>query len=237
MVDDSVTEGASLQELILVVDDDPKIAVLVELYLTRAGYRVAVAGDGRAAVRLLRESEPALVVLDLMLPELDGRAVARVAREEAHIPIVMLSALSSIADRVSGLEAGADDYVAKPFAPSELVARVRSVLRRARPPAPSGGLRRGRLALDLDRHRVEVAGLGVELSAVEFELLASLVIAQGRVLTRDQLVDRLHPHGDGIQGRSIDVYIKRLRAKLGDDPTEPRFVETVRAVGYRAGTG
>ena len=225
------------RDLVLVVDDDPKIARLVELYLERAGFQVAVAGDGLTALRLIREREPALIVLDVMLPDLDGHAVTRVTREEATIPIVMLSALGSTQHRVTGLEAGADDYLAKPFAPSELVARVRSVLRRSRPSRTSKPLRRGELMLDVEERRVELAGVSVELSAAEFEILAALMEAGGRLLTRDQLIDRLRPYGEGIQDRSVDVYVARLRAKLGDHPARPRFVVTVRGAGYRLGTG
>ena len=173
------------------------------------------------------------MVLDLMLPGVDGHTVARIAREEAGIPIVMLSALGSTRDRVSGLEAGADDYVAKPFAPSELVARVRSVLRRARPAQPAAPLQRGDLLLDLGGHRAAVGGRSLELSPAEFEILAALLKAGGRVVTRDQLINRLHPHGEGIDNRSIDVYVGRLRTKLGDSSARPRFVATVRGVGYR----
>lgn len=220
-----------VNQRVLVVDDDPKIANLVELYLTRAGFEVAVAGDGLVALRLMREMEPVLIVLDLMLPGADGNTVARIAREEAGIPIVMLSALGSIRDRVNGLEAGADDYVAKPFAPTELVARVRSVLRRARPESHAAPVRIGDLLFDEAGHRVELAGRLVELSPAEFEILAALVEARGRVVTRDQLIDRLHPHGEGIVDRTIDVYVSRLRAKLGNE----RYVVTVRAAGYRLG--
>lgn len=220
-----------VNQRVLVVDDDPKIANLVELYLTRAGFEVAVAGDGLVALRLMREIEPVLIVLDLMLPGADGNTVARIAREEAGIPIVMLSALGSIRDRVNGLEAGADDYVAKPFAPTELVARVRSVLRRARPESHAAPVRIGDLLFDQAGHRVELAGRLIELSPAEFEILAALVEARGRVVTRDQLIDRLHPHGEGIVDRTIDVYVSRLRAKLGNE----RYVVTVRAAGYRLG--
>jgi two-component system, OmpR family, response regulator MtrA len=222
---------------VLVVDDDPKIAGLVQMYLERAGFEVAVAADGLNALRLMREIEPALIVLDLMLPGVDGNSVARIAREEAGIPIVMLTALGSTRDRVIGLEAGADDYVAKPFAPSELVARVRSVLRRARPAQPATALRHGELVLDLERHWVELAGRSVELSPAEFEILAALLEADGRVVTRDQLINRLHPHGEGIDDRSIDVYIGRLRVRLGESSARPRLVLTVRGVGYRIGGG
>lgn len=229
--------AAKHADLVLVVEDDAKIAALVRLYLERAGFAVAIASDGLGGLRLMRELSPALIVLDLMLPGVDGHTVARIAREEAGIPIVMLTALGSLRHRVSGLEAGADDYLAKPFAPPELVARVRSVLRRAKPAFKPGLLHRGELTLDPGDRRVEVEGQVVELSPAEFEILASLFDAEGRVLTRDQLVDRLHPVGEGIDRRSIDVYVRRLRVKLGDDTAKPRFVVTVRAVGYRLGAG
>ena len=224
------------QELVLVVDDDPKIANLVRLYLERAGFEVAVASEGLGALRLMREHEPELVVLDLMLPGMDGSTVARLAREETGVPIIMLTALGSTRDRVSGLEAGADDYVAKPFAPAELVARVRSVLRRGGPARQAGPLRCGDLMFDPKRHRVEVSGRPVELSPSEFEILAQLLETRGRVVTREQLVDRLHPRGEWIDDRSIDVYIRRLRMKLGDRPSRPRFVVTARGAGYRLGS-
>ena len=224
------------QDLILVVDDDPKIAALVKLYLERAGFAVATAGDGLEALQLMRRNQPALMVLDLMLPGLDGAGVARIARDEAGIPIVMLTALGSTRHRVDGLESGADDYVAKPFAPAELVARVRSVLRRARRTVPAKPIRHGALLVDVAGHQVELSGNNVDLSPAEFEVLSALVEARGRVVTRQQLVDRLHPNGDGIDDRSIDVYVGRLRSKLGDGSAR-RFVVTARGVGYRLGEG
>jgi DNA-binding response OmpR family regulator len=223
--------------LVLVVEDDLKIADLVRLYLERAGYDVAVATDGFAGLRLMRQLNPALIVLDLMLPGVDGHTVARIAREETAVPIVMLTALGSWRQRVSGLDAGADDYVAKPFAPAELVARVRSVLRRTRPAMKPGILERGELRFEPGERRVTVAGVEVTLSPAELDLLAALFEAEGRVLTRDQIVDRLHPRGDWIDVRSIDVYVRRLRQKLGDAPARPRFVVTARGAGYRLGKG
>jgi DNA-binding response OmpR family regulator len=222
---------------VLVVDDDPKIAGLVRLYLERAGFEVTVAGDGLGALRVMREVDPALIVLDLMLPGADGNTVARIAREETGVPIVILSALGSTRDRVIGLESGADDYVAKPFDPSELVARVRSVLRRARPAQGAATMQHGELTLDIEMRQVTLAGRAVELSPAEFEILAALLDAGGRVVTRDQLVNRLHPQGEGIDDRSIDVYVGRLRVKLADSAAEPRFVVTVRGVGYRLARG
>lgn len=221
-------------ELVLVVDDDLMIAQLVEKYLQRAGYRVAIAQDGLTALRLIRELSPALVVLDLMLPELDGQAVARAAREENEISIIMLTALGSTAQRIAGLESGADDYLAKPFAPSELVARVRSVLRRSRP-ARTSPVRYGDIVVDPSRRVAKLRDQALDLTGSEFDLLHALVQARGRVLTREFLIESvLRSSVDhGIQDRSIDVYVRRLRSKLGDDAHDPGHVVTVRGLGYR----
>jgi DNA-binding response OmpR family regulator len=225
-------------DLIVVVDDDVKIGKLIEAYLVREGYRVALASDGLSALRLIRELSPALVVLDLMLPELGGLAVARTAREEGEVSIIMLTAMGSTPERIQGLNAGADDYLAKPFSPSELVARIRSVLRRTRPRRSGGVIRHGDIAIDRDRRTAWLGTCGLDLTATEFDLLEALVGAGGRVLTRDRLIDLLHPTAsDPIQGRSINVYVRRLRSKLGDSAESPRHLLTVRGVGYRlAGT-
>jgi DNA-binding response OmpR family regulator len=220
-------------QLILVVDDDLMIAQLVEKYLQRGGYRVAIAQDGLTALRMIRELSPALVVLDLMLPELDGQAVARAAREENDVSIIMLTALGSTAQRVAGLESGADDYLAKPFAPSELMARVRSVLRRTRSPRTSA-IRYGDIVVDPSRRVAKLHDHTLDLTTSEFDLLQALVHARGRVLTREFLIDAvIRSDADGIQDRSIDVYVRRLRSKLGDDARDPGHVVTVRGVGYR----
>ncbi|HEY4866499.1 MAG TPA: response regulator transcription factor [Candidatus Dormibacteraeota bacterium] len=226
---------AAGRELILVVDDDPKIVALVRAYLVSAGFEVITAQDGAEALRLIREREPRLVVLDLMLPEVDGFEVTRDVRRWSRVPILMLTARSSVGDRIGGLREGADDYLVKPFAPSELVARVKAILRRVVPPdAGRQRLRHGDLEIDLDRHEVLRSGMLVELSALEFRLLAALVEADGRVLSRDRLLDVLSgPDTDGVLERSVDVYVGRLRAKLGDDPEQPRYVTTVRGAGYR----
>src|SRR3984893_1244321 len=226
---------AAGRELILVVDDDPKIVALVRAYLVSAGFDVITAPDGAEALRLIREREPRLVVLDLMLPEVDGFEVTRDVRRWSRVPILMLTAPSTGGDRIGGLGEGADDYLVKPFAPSELVARVKAILRRVVPPdAGRQSLRHGDLEIDLDRHEVLRSGMLVELSALEFRLLAALVEADGRVLSRDRLLDVLSgPDTDGVLERSVDVYVGRLRAKLGDDPEHPRYVTTVRGAGYR----
>ncbi|MEJ7696047.1 MAG: response regulator transcription factor [Candidatus Limnocylindrales bacterium] len=243
---------------ILVVDDDAKIVRLVRTYLERDGFNVVTAADGPAALEAIETHQPALVVLDLMLPELDGRAVIRAVRkdeEAAHTPILVLSARSSTIDRIAGLEDGADDYLPKPFSPAELVLRVKSILRRvgaptseaasaasgaspASPaPVPSGPLiRHGDLTIDPDRHEVRrEGGVVIDLTRVEFRLLSAILGADGRVLSRDQLLDAVYGHEAAeVMDRTIDVHIRRLRDKLDDDPEAPRYVQTVRGVGYRA---
>ena len=224
---------------ILVVDDDPKIVALVLAYLERERFRVVTAGDGRAALRAIEEHAPRLVVLDLMLPEVDGLAVIRRTRAMGDIPILVLSARGSTGDRIQGLSEGADDYLPKPFSPAELVARVRTILRRTERDALDGGAdvryRTGDLEVDLARHAVRIAGREVVLSILELRLLVALLAADGRILSRDQLLDAIHGVGEAdVTDRAIDVYVKRLREKLGDDPAAPRFVATVRGAGYRA---
>ena len=224
---------------ILVVDDDPKIVALVKAYLERERYRVITAGDGRAALRAIEEHAPRLVVLDLMLPEVDGLAVIRRTRALGDVPILVLSARGSTGERIQGLTEGADDYLPKPFSPAELVARVRTILRRTERDQvdleANARYRTGDLEVDVARHAVRVAGAEVMLSILELRLLVALLAADGRILTRDQLLDAIHGTGEAeVADRAIDVYVKRLREKLGDDPVAPRYVATVRGAGYRA---
>ena len=223
---------------VLVVDDDPKIVQLVRAYLEREGFAVVTAGDGRAALAAIRELTPRLIVLDLMLPEIDGMTVARRVREDSDTPILMLSARSAVADRIQGISEGADDYLSKPFSPAELVVRVKAILRRARPARSRGPLRLGDLEIDRERHEVRRAGEALSLTAAELRLLIALVEAQGRVLTRDALLDALYGNDTTeTVDRTVDVYIGRLRDKLGDRSGRPRYVATVRGTGYRAVTG
>ena len=223
---------------VLVVDDDPKIVQLVRAYLEREGFVVVTAGDGRAALAAIRELTPRLIVLDLMLPEIDGMTVARRVREDSDTPILMLSARSAVADRIQGISEGADDYLSKPFSPAELVVRVKAILRRARPARSRGPLRLGDLEIDRERHEVRRAGEALSLTAAELRLLIALVEAQGRVLTRDALLDALYGNDTTeTVDRTVDVYIGRLRDKLGDRSGRPRYVATVRGTGYRAVTG
>jgi len=225
---------------ILVVDDDAKIVHLLRTYLEHAGFSVIEAGDGQAALAAIALDRPALVVLDVMLPSVDGLAVLEAVRRTSRVPVIMLSARAATDDRIEGLELGADDYLAKPFSPAELVVRVRRLLDRSAesastsPAAHREPLRVADLTLDPERHEVLRNGDTVSLTLAEFRLLAALLSADGRVLTRDQLIDALHG-GDGlVLDRTIDVHIRRLRQKLGDDPASPRYVATVRGVGYRS---
>jgi DNA-binding response OmpR family regulator len=220
---------------ILIVDDDPKIVQLVRAYLEREGFPVVTAADGRAALAVIREHEPRLIVLDLMLPEIDGMTVARRVREDSDTPIVMLSARSAVADRIQGLAEGADDYLAKPFSPAELVVRVKAVLRRSRSTPQRGPLRLSDLEIDRERHEVRRHGTTLALTAAELRLLIALVEAEGRVLTRESLLDALYgPDANETVDRTVDVYVGRLREKLGDDSERARYVATVRGAGYRA---
>ena len=224
---------------ILVVDDDPKIVTLVRTYLEREGFSVVTAGDGRAALAAVGESKPRLIVLDIMLPELDGLALMRILRERSEVPIVLLSARGSTADRVYGIHEGADDYLVKPFSPAELVVRVKAVLRRtersAERPKDRGTLEHGDLAVDLDRLEVRRDRRLISLTAAEFRLLTALIQAEGRVLTRQALLDALYGpvQGDALE-RTIDVHVGRLRDKLGEVVDHPRYIATVRGAGYRA---
>jgi DNA-binding response OmpR family regulator len=223
---------------ILVVDDDAKIVRLVRMYLEREGFRVLDAADGRQALATIALEPPALVVLDVMLPGVDGLSVLRAVRRTSRVPILMLSARGATEDRIAGLRSGADDYLPKPFSPAELVLRVRRILERTEVPASaraSAALRRADLVLDPERHETTIGGRPVELTALEFRLLEALLLADGRVLTRDQLLDTLHGTGEvDVLDRTVDALVKRLREKLGDDPERPRYVATVRGVGYRA---
>jgi len=222
-------------KLILVVEDETKIARLVRDYLEHAGFEVLVAGDGDAALANVRRSRPDLVVLDLGLPGRDGLDVARTLRRTSDVPIVMLTARGDETDRVVGLELGADDYVVKPFGPKELVARVRAVLRRTET-ARAGGpevLRVADVEVDVGRMRVAVAGRPVELTPTEFQLLATLVREPGRVFTRGQLLDAVHGVAFESYERAVDAHVKNIRKKLEPVPGRPRYLLTVHGVGYR----
>jgi two-component system, OmpR family, alkaline phosphatase synthesis response regulator PhoP len=233
-----VRSARAMDGSVLVVDDDPKILELVRVYLQRAGYVVWTAADGEDALRKIEAHRPSLMVLDVMLPNVDGLVLARHLRDERdNLPILMMSALGTVSDRITGLVQGADDYLAKPFSPAELVARVNALMRRSSPGAlPTETLHHGDLQIDLERREVLRAGQPVALSDLEFRLVVTLIRANGRVLSREQLVESVYGLGEDVTGRAIDVTIKRIRAKLGDDVGAPRYISTVRGAGYRAAT-
>ena len=201
-----------MNERILVVDDEPKIVKLARDYLERSGYVVLTAGDGRTALSMARSEKPDMVVLDLNLPELDGLDVCRTLRRESDVPIIMLTARIDETDRLIGLELGADDYITKPFSPRELVARVRAVLRRVRGGVvPTEFIQVGDIEIDLNGHRASRAGETVQLTRIEFNLLAILAQHAGQTMSREQLLDRLHGFSQDSYERSIDAHVKDLR--------------------------
>jgi DNA-binding response OmpR family regulator len=227
-------ENRGVRRAVLVVDDDRKIVDLVTLYLRRDGYEVLAAYDGRQALDLARRKQPDLIVLDLLLPELDGISVCRVLRAESRVPIIMLTARSTDADKLIGLDLGADDYLTKPFNPRELMARIRAVLRRAAPDeAPAEDLQFGDLAISLARHQVTARGQAVNVTPTEFRLLEALAREPGRAFSRGELLDRAFGYDyDGLE-RTVDVHIMNLRRKIEPEPGRPRYVVTVPGVGYR----
>ena len=227
-----------MAQRILIVDDEDKIRSLVGSYLRSEGYQVEEAATGESAVEQVKSRAPDLVILDLRLPGIDGLETLRQIRRTSDVYIIVLSARSEETDKLIGLEVGADDYVTKPFSPRELVARVRTVLRRGR----GGGtaddsLHFAGLAIDVDRREVAVDGHPVELTALEFDLLASLASAPGRVFTRRQLIERVWGWDFFGDERIVDVHIRNLRKALGDPADDPRFVGTVRGVGYKLVAG
>jgi DNA-binding response OmpR family regulator len=218
---------------VLVVDDDVKTVELVKLYLNRDGYKVITAYDGVEALRLARESHPDLIVLDLMLPGMDGLEVCRTIREESDVPIIMLTARTTDQDKLTGLSLGADDYVTKPFSPRELAARVRAVLRRIPGERGPDEIKHRELTVDFVRHEAYLAAKPLNLTTVEFKLLGVLAREPGRVFSRAQLIEKALGYGfDGFD-RTIDVHILNLRRKLEPDPKHPRYLKTVYGAGYK----
>jgi DNA-binding response OmpR family regulator len=219
---------------VLVVDDEPIVREVVVGYLQRDGFRTLEAGDGDQARELLEQDPPNLVVLDLMLPGMDGLELCRWIRARSDLPVIMLTARGEEADRIVGLELGADDYVTKPFSPRELAARVRTVLRRSSPPAVGEArLTFDRLELDASTREVTKGGEPVRLTAREFDLLWFLASHPRRVFSRSQLMDRVWGYEAALDTGTVTVHVRRLREKVEDDPSRPRFLETVWGVGYR----
>ena len=225
-----------MMDKILVVEDDKKTASLIKLYLEREGFQTVIAYDGRQALELAEQHRPIFVILDLMLPVLDGWEVCRRLRQSSDVPILMLTARGDEVDRVSGLTLGADDYVVKPFSPRELVARVKAILRRGRPEAANQEkvLSFEDLTLDLEKHKVTLEGRPILLTPHEFKLLQTLMAAPGKVFVRKELLDRLYPRNEAtVIDRVVDVHMGKLRQKIEKDPSNPRYILTARGIGYQ----
>jgi two-component system, OmpR family, alkaline phosphatase synthesis response regulator PhoP len=218
---------------VLVVDDDVKTVELVRLYLDRDGYQVLTAYDGIEALRLARESCPDLIILDLMLPDINGLEVCRTLRHESDVPIIMLTARTTDQDKLRGLDLGADDYVTKPFSPKELAARVRAVLRRLPGERGPEEIKCGELSMDFTKHEAFFAGRPLDLTTVEFRLLGILVKEPGRVCSRASLIEEALGYDFEGFDRTIDVHILNLRRKLEPDPSHPRYIKTVYGIGYK----
>jgi DNA-binding response OmpR family regulator len=220
---------------ILIAEDDKKTASLVVLYLEKEGFQTLVAHDGHQALDLAARYKPGFVILDLMLPIVDGWEVCRELRRTSDVPLLILSAREDELDRVLGLTLGADDYVVKPFSPRELVARVKAILRRTHssPTSSQSLLSYGGLVLDRDKRKVTRNGKPVVLTPSEYTLLQALMAAPGRVFSRQELLERLYPDGDAVVDRVIDVHIGKLRQKIETDAAQPGYVLTVRGIGYQ----
>jgi two-component system response regulator MtrA len=219
---------------VLVVDDDTALAEMIGIVLRSEGFEPSFCADGDGALAAFRQTQPDLVLLDLMLPGKDGNEVCRLIRAESGVPIVMLTAKSDTIDVVVGLESGADDYISKPFKPKELIARVRARLRRSDEPAPEH-LTIGDLAIDVTGHRVARAGVPISLTPLEFDLLVALARKPWQVFTREVLLEKVWGYRHAADTRLVNVHVQRLRSKIEADPEQPEIVVTVRGVGYKAG--
>lgn len=222
-----------MNSTILIIDDDTKLTTLLRGYLEKFGMAVQSASDPEMGLAMVKKSLPDLVILDIMLPGMDGFEVCRRIRKNHTVPIIMLTARGDVADRIVGLELGADDYLPKPFEPRELVARIQSVLRRSTDAKEGRRIVAGELELDLDGHGAALAGKKVDLTAMEFDLLTLFARNPGVVLDRERIFESIKGLDDDSFDRSIDVLVSRLRAKLGDDPRNPRLLKTIRGAGYK----
>ena len=221
---------------ILVVEDEESVLDPLELLLTKEGFSIITARDGKEALEKFDQSSPDLILLDLMLPEISGTQVCRQIRSKSSVPIIMLTAKDTEVDKVVGLELGADDYIVKPYSKAELVARIKAVLRRQKAETQSGDLgliSAGPVSIDIDRHLVTINGSTISLPLKEFELLEFLARNKGRVLTRTQLIDRVWGSDYFGDTKTLDVHVKRLRAKIEKDPANPVYIQTIRGLGYK----
>jgi DNA-binding response OmpR family regulator len=219
---------------ILIVEDDGNTATLVKTYLEREGFETITAADGEKALQLARQKKPGFVILDIMLPKIDGWEVCRQLRTFSNVPVLMLTAREEEIDRVTGLSLGADDYVVKPFSPRELVARVKAILRRFHPTQVDKGekLVCGKLVMDLGKHKVSLNRRTINLTASEYKLLQTLMRTPGRVFSRNELLDVFYQHGEIVVDRVVDVHIGKLRQKIEERPSQPRYILTIRGFGY-----
>jgi DNA-binding response OmpR family regulator len=228
--------GFENQKKVLVIEDDLNTANLVVVYLEKEGFQALQAHDGEKGLALAVKHRPDLVILDLMLPRMDGWEVCRRLRQTSEVPLIMLTARGEEIDRVSGLTLGADDYVVKPFSPRELVARVKAILRRSAHPAPASNdvLSHGDIRLDKEKRRLSVKEDFIDLTPHEYALLEALMGSPGRTFTRDELLDRLYPNGEAVViERVVDVHVGKLRHKIEPDPNHPQYILTARGIGYR----
>lgn len=223
------------QGTVLIVEDDRNTAALVATYLEREGFATVVVHDGGQAIHAAGGCNPVFVILDVMLPNMDGLDICRALRKNSEVPVLMLTAREEEVDRIAGLVTGADDYVVKPFSPRELVERVKAILRRSRPASPAAAivLSFGGLELDVEKHRVARAGKPVPLTEWEYKLLYALMSSPGRSFSREELLNQCYQNSEAVIDRVIDVHIGKLRHKIEADPTLPRFILTVRGHGYR----
>lgn len=220
---------------VLIVEDDRNTSALIKTYLEKEGFRTIQAYDGQEALKIIKNSEPGFIILDIMLPEIDGWEVCRRLRSFSDVPVLMLTAREEEIDRVLGLTLGADDYVVKPFSPRELLERVKAIMRRARPAQAEKSkiLSQAGLVLDAEKLKVTLHGKALSLTSFEYKLLYTLMRSPGRVFSRSELLDKFYQHGEVVVDRVIDVHIGKLRQKIEQDPAEPQYIETVRGFGYR----
>jgi len=230
-----MTQTIGSQGTVLIVEDDRNTAALVAAYLEREGFSTVVVHDGGQAVQAAGDCNPVFVILDVMLPNMDGWEICRALRKVSDVPVLMLTAREEEIDRVAGLAMGADDYVVKPFSPRELVERVKAILRRSRSASarPTPVLTFDGLELDPEKHRVSRDGHPVALTSSEYKILHALMSSPGRAFSREELLNQCYRHGEAVIDRVIDVHIGKLRQKIEDDPSQPRFILTVRGHGYR----